>query len=209
MYDLRNLYCVGRNYRLHAAELGNAVPDSPMIFMKPSHAAAMMDGRDIFIPSSFGSVHYEAELVVRIGQQYEEGVAISEMIDGFALGLDLTLRDLQSELKAKQHPWLRAKGFRSSAPLTAFQPLTDPEAELAAHEFSLRINGEERQRGHIDEMIFDLQVLLDHIGSHYGLDVGDVIFTGTPAGVGQVQDGDQMELYWGERMLGACKLRYR
>jgi len=204
---IRNIYCVGRNYGLHAAELGNAIPDSPMIFMKPTHAAVEMDGSVVSLPSGFGSVHYEAELVVRIGRPYTLGATADELINGFALGIDLTMRDVQDELKMKQHPWLKAKGFRASAPMTAFRPLAEPLAELAAHEFSLWINDSEKQRGHIRDMIFDLQLLIDHIGDHYGLDQGDIIFTGTPAGVGQVYDGDRLELIWGDAVIGSCRIQ--
>lgn len=207
MEGIRNIFCVGRNYVLHAAELGNEVPESPMIFMKPTHAAAVMDGGMVELPAQYGEIHYEAELVVRIGKPYVAGAAAAELIDGFALGLDFTMRELQSELKKKQHPWLKAKGFRNSALLTAFRPLTDPLAELEAREFVLRINSQEKQRGHIRDMIFDLQQLIDHVGSYYGLDAGDVIFTGTPAGVGSVHDGDHLSLYWGEECLGECRIR--
>jgi fumarylpyruvate hydrolase len=202
--SLKNVYCVGRNYKLHAAELGNAVPDSPMIFMKPLHSVAPMDGGVITLPGQMGSVHYEAELVIQISGEYYPGIQAEALIGGFALGLDLTLRELQDELKRKQHPWLKAKGFKGSAPLTEFVPFTDLK-KLGAESFSLKVNGEERQRGHIGEMIFDLQTLIDHIGSHYGLGEGDAIFTGTPAGVGEIKDKDEMKLYWGDELLGHCR----
>ena len=114
-----------------------------------------MDGGVIELPADHGAIHYEAELVIRIGGAFVPGAGVSELIDAFALGLDLTLRDLQHELKSKQHPWLAAKGFRHAAPITKFHQLTgDPMRELSACSYSLRINGEERQRGQIDEMIF-------------------------------------------------------
>ena len=207
MEGIRNIFCVGRNYVLHAAELGNEVPDSPMLFMKPTHAAAVMNGGTIELPGQYGDIHYEAELVVRIGKPYAAFRSAAELIDGFALGLDLTMRELQGELKKKQHPWLKAKGFRNSALLTAFRPLADPLAELASREFVLRINSQEKQRGHIRDMIFDLQQLIDHAGSHYGLGAGDLIFTGTPAGVGSVQDGDHLALYWGDDCFGECRIK--
>jgi len=204
---IRNIYCVGRNYVLHAAELGNEVPKSPMIFMKPTHAATEMNGGTVELPQQFGDIHYEAELVVRIGRPYTSGITADEMIDSFALGLDLTMRDLQSELKKKQQPWLKAKGFRNSALLTPFQALTDPIHDLGSREFILRINDQEKQRGHIRDMIFDLQQLIDHIGDHYGLDAGDLIYTGTPAGVGSLHDGDHLALFWGEERFGDCRIK--
>ncbi|WP_028560323.1 fumarylacetoacetate hydrolase family protein [Paenibacillus pinihumi] len=207
MSVIKNMYAVGRNYTLHAAELGNAVPESPLIFMKPSHAAVLMDGGTVQLPDRLGSVHYEAELVIRIARTYEPGAKAEELISDFALGLDLTLRDVQAELKAKQLPWLKAKGFKNSAPITPFLRF-EGLPQLAAASFSLKINGEERQRGNIRDMIFDLQTLIDHIGLHYGLGEGDVIFTGTPAGVGQISDQDEMELYWGETLLGSCRFAF-
>jgi fumarylpyruvate hydrolase len=203
---IRNVYCVGRNYKLHAAELGNAVPESPMIFMKPTHAVVPMNGEAIRFPAAFGSIHYEAELVVRIGKTYESGVQAQDIIDSFALGIDFTMRDLQDILKNKQHPWLKAKGFKASAPLTEFQKLSSLE-DLSAETFSLTINGIEKQRGHIEDTIFNLQTLVDEIGTHYGLKEGDIIFTGTPAGVAPIKDGDQMKLFWGEALLGECVIK--
>jgi fumarylpyruvate hydrolase len=203
---IRNVYCVGRNYKLHAAELGNAVPESPMIFMKPTHAAVPMNGAAIWLPAAFGNIHYEAELVVKIGKPYENGVQAQDIIDAFALGIDFTMREVQDILKTKQHPWLKAKGFKYSAPLTEFQQLSSLE-ELSAETFSLTINGIEKQRGHIEDTIFNLQQLVDEIGTHYGLNEGDIIFTGTPAGVGAIKDGDQMKLFWGESLLGECVIK--
>jgi fumarylpyruvate hydrolase len=204
---IRNVYCVGRNYKLHAAELGNAVPESPMIFMKPTHSVVPMNGQAIHLPSKFGSIHYEAELVVKIGKPYENGVLAQDIIDSFALGIDFTMRDEQDHLKSKQHPWLKAKGFKASAPLTEFHPLSSL-VELSAETFSLKINEIEKQRGHIEDTIFNLQNLVDEIGTHYGLKEGDVIFTGTPAGVGPIKDGDQMKLFWGETLLGECVIKF-
>jgi fumarylpyruvate hydrolase len=205
---IRNVYCVGRNYKLHAAELGNAVPTSPMIFMKPTHAAVPMNGEAIRLPASFGSIHYEAELVVKAGKPYEQGMKASDLIDSFALGIDFTMRDVQEELKQKQHPWLKAKGFKASAPVTEFQPLSSIE-KLFDESFSLTINGAEKQRGHLNDTIFGLQTLVDEIGTHYGLAEGDLIFTGTPAGVGPIRDGDQLKLYWGESLLGKCRIELK
>ncbi|RXZ79387.1 FAA hydrolase family protein [Paenibacillaceae bacterium] len=208
MSTIRNIYCVGRNYGLHAAELGNAVPESPMIFMKPSHSAFLMDGSRLELPAAHGSVHYEAEIVVRIGRRWERGVATAELLDGFALGLDLTLRDLQSELKKQQYPWLKAKGFRHSAPLTAFLPIPEGHelSGLTGTPFSLSINSEERQRGKLEEAIFGLPELIAHIGEHYGLGEGDLIYTGTPAGVGELHNQDHLALFWNDVQLGDCRL---
>lgn len=208
MEQIQNVYCVGRNYRLHAAELGNTVPESPMIFMKPTHAVVPMNGENISLPGGLGIIHYEAELVIRIGEDYHSGIRSDEIIDAFALGIDFTLREVQEKLKEKQHPWLKAKGFRSSAPLTPFKKVTGMN-DITAEEFSLLLNGIEKQRGHISDMIYNIQTLIDSIGSHYGLSKGDIIFTGTPAGVGQINHNDTMELYWGDQLLGQCQIEIR
>lgn len=201
MESIRNIYCVGRNYGLHAAELGNDIPEEPMIFMKPTHALAPIEGQTIMLPGDRGEVHYEAELVVHIGRDYEAGVSIDSLIDSMALGIDFTLRDVQSVIKKKGQPWMPAKGFLNSAALSAFRPFSGFE-EVRQTEFSLRINGVEAQRGNINDMIFNLQVIVDYIAKHYGLGKGDIIYTGTPAGVGAVRSGDRFELLWGLEAMG-------
>ncbi|MEF3302747.1 fumarylacetoacetate hydrolase family protein [Paenibacillus sp. GYB003] len=207
--DIRNIYCVGRNYGLHAAELGNAVPEQPMLFSKPTHSLVPLDGGEIEVPGGRGEVHFETEVVIRIGKSYKKGARADDLIDGVALGLDLTLRDVQSELKKKGYPWLAAKGFRNSAPITGFRPFGGTEA-LARNDFGLLKNGEEAQRGNVNDMIFDLQTIVDYCAEHYGIGPGDVIFTGTPAGVGPVADGDRFQLrfggdIWGEGVIRLAK----
>ncbi|MEI7026808.1 fumarylacetoacetate hydrolase family protein [Paenibacillus sp. y28] len=203
---IRNIYCVGRNYRLHAAELGNDVPEEPMLFTKPTHALVPLDGQVITLPGAKGELHHEVELVVRIGRSYEPGVTADELIDGMALGLDLTLRDVQSVLKKKGHPWLAAKGFLHSAPITAFRPFPGVE-QAGLKSFSLLKNGVQVQRGVTTDMIFSLQHLLDYCALHYGLGAGDIIFTGTPAGVSPLADGDQVSLRWDEETWGEAAFR--
>jgi len=201
LHSIRNVYCVGRNYRLHAAELGNSVPEEPMIFTKPTHSLVSMVGQTIYVPGHLGALHYEGELVLHIGRSYEEGLTVDQLVDQMALGIDFTLRDLQNEIKQKGYPWLPAKGFLNSAPITAFHAFPGWE-EVKKKEFTLEKNGQEVQRGNIQDMIFDLQTLVDFIGLHYGLGAGDLIFTGTPAGVGKVCDGDQLELFWDGQSWG-------
>lgn len=203
--DIRNIFCVGRNYKLHAEELGNEVPKSPMIFTKPSHAAVFTQGQEIALPGSKGEVHYEAELVVHIGKPYQAGNKVDDLIDRMALGIDFTLRDVQSEIKKKGQPWLPAKGFRNSAILTSFVEFPGAEA-LKQTDFSLLKNGEQVQRGNIKDVLFDLQTIVDFIAANFGLSAGDIIYTGTPAGVGPVADGDRLQLLWGENTLGECTI---
>ena len=206
MENIKNIYCVGRNYRLHAAELGNAVPTSPFLFAKPSYALVEANGEEIVLPGNRGEVHYELELVVRIGKSYEKGMTVDELVDQFALGIDFTLRDVQSELKKKGLPWLLAKGFPNSAVLTKFQPFNGVE-ETKQTDFSMLKNGEQVQRGNIKDMIFDLQTIIDFSAEHFGLGEGDILFTGTPEGVGPIASGDSLALLWGDTVLGEAKIK--
>ncbi|MED1788310.1 fumarylacetoacetate hydrolase family protein [Brevibacillus laterosporus] len=206
MEQVQNIFCVGRNYRLHAAELGNQVPTSPFLFMKPTHAQVIADGQDIQLPSDQGAIHYEVELVVHINQAYKKGMKADELIDRVSLGIDFTMRDLQDQLKEKKLPWLLAKGFRNSAILTASTPISSI-AELEKVDFGLLKNGQEVQRGNITDMIFDIQALVDFTGEYFGLGKGDVLFTGTPAGVGAIADGDHLELVFGDKVLGSCVIK--
>lgn len=200
---ISNVYCVGRNYRLHAEELGNEVPGEPMIFLKPSHAVVPMNETEIALPTGRGEIHYEAELVLRIGRRYESGMTVDELVDVMAFGIDFTLRDVQTELKKKGHPWTAAKGFKNSAPVTPYIAFPGT-AETAGEDFVLRKNGEIVQRGNIRNMIFSLQQIVDYIADRYGLDEGDLIFTGTPEGVGPVYEGDRLEIAYGSNVLGSC-----
>ncbi|WP_027088114.1 fumarylacetoacetate hydrolase family protein [Cohnella panacarvi] len=204
--DIRNIYCVGRNYRLHAEELGNEVPASPMLFTKPTHAIASMESGSLVIPTGQGAVHYEAELVFAVGRAYEPGMRPDDLITHFTVGLDLTLRDVQETIKKKGLPWLPAKGFRNSAVLGRW--LDYPGLDnVSAHAFGLRLNGAEAQRGLMQDMVFGLQRLIDFTGSAYGLGAGDLLFTGTPAGVGALSDGDELEVWWNEDELGRATVK--
>ena len=200
---IQNVYCVGRNYKLHAAELGNDVPDEPMIFLKPSHAVTALDGQSLVLPRDKGEVHYEGELVLRVKRSYEPGIRADELIGDMALGIDFTLRDVQTVIKKKGHPWTAAKGFKNAAPVSGFVDFPGVEG-VGAQDFTVHKNGSEVQRGNTKDMIFSIQEIVDYVGLNYGLDEGDVIFTGTPAGVGPCNAGDKFELYWGEQLLGSC-----
>jgi 2-keto-4-pentenoate hydratase/2-oxohepta-3-ene-1,7-dioic acid hydratase in catechol pathway len=200
---IKNIYCIGRNYKLHALELGNEVPTSPMVFTKPSHSLVGMDGGNVELPGGVGEVHFELEIVLRVGEGYRPGAPADECFDAMTLGLDLTLRDVQSVLKAKGHPWLAAKGFKASAPLGSWIPYPG-EAALAEQEFTLLRGEEVAQRGQAKDMIFGVTELVRHIESSFGLGPGDLIFTGTPAGVAALREGDKLQAYWGEEKLGEC-----
>jgi fumarylpyruvate hydrolase len=209
MFDLntiRNIYCVGRNYHAHAAELGNDVPDKPMIFTKPTHALVSLKNESVKLPGDKGGIHYEGELVLHVGKPYTKGISVDELIDQFALGIDFTLRDVQSVIKKKGEPWLPAKGFLGSAPISEFLPFPGASA-LEQSDFQLLKNGQAVQIGNVKNMIYDLQTIVDFIAENFGLGVGDVIYTGTPEGVGPVIDGDRLELVWGDQKVGAVIIK--
>nr|WP_108721387.1 fumarylacetoacetate hydrolase family protein [Anaerobacillus isosaccharinicus]MBA5588310.1 fumarylacetoacetate hydrolase family protein [Anaerobacillus isosaccharinicus]QOY38254.1 fumarylacetoacetate hydrolase family protein [Anaerobacillus isosaccharinicus] len=189
---IRNIFCVGRNYALHATELGNKIPTKPMIFSKPTHALFPSEG-ELVISAKKGNIHYEVELVVLIGETYEQGKPIEQIVKGIAMGIDLTAREIQSELKEKGHPWLLAKGFRGSAILSNFIPFSSLE-DFNQLEFKLVRNGEMVQIGNPKNMIFPLQILIEYIGTNFGLGKGDIIYTGTPEGVGSIQNGDVLNM---------------
>jgi 2-keto-4-pentenoate hydratase/2-oxohepta-3-ene-1,7-dioic acid hydratase in catechol pathway len=203
---IKNIYCVGRNYILHAKELKNEVPASPILFTKPTHALVEADGRIITLPGGQGSVHFETELVIRIGNSYEKGIKVDELVDGMAVGIDFTLRDVQDGLKKKGQPWLLAKGFKNSAVLSRLVPFPGME-ECKRMDFTLIRNGEQVQIGNIKNQIFDLQAIVDFTAYHFGLEKGDIIYTGTPQGVGPVSDGDRLSLVLDKQVLGSFTIK--
>jgi 2-keto-4-pentenoate hydratase/2-oxohepta-3-ene-1,7-dioic acid hydratase in catechol pathway len=201
MNEIRNIYCVGRNYVAHAKELNNEVPSSPFLFSKPTHAFIEANGQHIVLPGNQGAVHFETELVLRAGKRHKKGMKVDDVIDSMAIGIDFTLREVQSELKKRGLPWLLAKGFPNSAPVSKFIPFPGLE-DIKKSDFMLIKNGETVQQGNIQNMIFNLQTIVDFTSEHFGLSEGDLIFTGTPEGVGQVFDGDQFSLVWSNEVLG-------
>jgi fumarylpyruvate hydrolase len=203
---INNIFCVGRNYTEHALELKNEVPKSPLLFAKSTHALAEANGQEILLPGEQGEVQYEVEFVVHIGRKYEPGIKVDDLVDYMALGLDFTLRDVQQELKKKGYPWELAKGFINSAVITPWEAFSGLKASMEK-DFSLEKNGIEVQRGNIRNMIFDLPTIFEYTAKHLGLDEGDIIFTGTPAGVGPVLDGDHLVYKWGEKQVGSCTIK--
>ncbi len=191
--DLRagNLYGIGRNYAAHARELNNPVPTRPVIFGMPL-TCLTFDGL-VIIPSFVEDAHYEAELVIAIsktGKDVPNEEALS-LIAGYGLGIDVTARDIQQELKEKSHPWLIAKGLDTFAPVSRFVPaghVTDPQKLR----FTLDINGERRQNGDTSLMLFPVAELIATLSRYFTLQPGDLIFTGTPEGVGPLFDGDRL-----------------
>jgi 5-carboxymethyl-2-hydroxymuconate isomerase len=184
------ILCLGQNYAAHAREMKSDVPSRPIVFLKPS-SAIISDGETVIAPVFSQEVHHEVELVVLIGKN---GKNISresalEYIDGYGVGLDMTMRDVQREARNAGQPWTVAKGFDTSAPLSEFVPRTsipDP------HSLSIRlsVNGKERQHANTNEMIFRIDEVISYLSSIFTLERGDLIYTGTPEGVGTVIRGD-------------------
>lgn len=187
------ILCVGRNYAEHAKELANAVPTKPMFFLKPD-TALVRGNQDFYYPEFSNDIHYECEVVYHV---CKEGKNVSprfakDYVDSVGLGIDFTARDLQQEAKEKGHPWTLAKMFNGSAPVSEFLPVSKFN-NLADLHFELKVNGETRQKGHTADMIFDLETLIAYITQFITIKKGDLIFTGTPAGVGPVKIGDRLQ----------------
>lgn len=186
--------CIGRNYLDHIRELNNAVPETPILFMKPATALVGLD-EPIRLPSGRGECHHEVELAVLVGQELRDAdiATVRRAVAGYGIALDLTLRDLQNALKKQGHPWETAKAFDGSCPLSPFfQPeaLADPQAT----DLMLRVNGEPRQQGNTRLMMIGIFELMAYISTHFTLQPGDVVLTGTPAGVGPLRSGDRLVL---------------
>ena len=201
------IIAVGRNYIDHAKELNNPVPEKPVIFLKPD-TAVLKDNKDFYYPEFSKDVHYEVELVLRV---CNEGKHVSKKFahkyyDAIGLGIDFTARDLQSELKAKGLPWELAKAFDHSAvvgELIAKEQIND----LQNLNFSLHKNGEIVQEGNSKDMIFDFDSLITFVSQYITLRKGDLIYTGTPAGVGPVQIGDKLEGFLEEKSMFTCQIK--
>ncbi len=192
------IFCIGRNYAKHAAEMKSSVPASPMVFLKPSTSLVAHEGV-VVLPEQSKNVHHEVELVAVIGTQgrhIKETDALSH-ICGYAAGLDMTARDIQAEAKKKGHPWSVAKGFDTFAPMGDIVP-ADRVADPQSLPISLKVNGTTRQEGHTSDMIFHLPRLIAHCSAIFTLLPGDLIYTGTPEGVGPVVHGDVLEAVLGD-----------
>lgn len=184
---------VGRNYAEHAAEMGAPGTGRPLLFLKPS-TALVPDGGEVLLPHGAGSVHHEVELVVVIGETGKAipaGEALRHVL-GYAVGLDMTLRDLQSEAKSRGEPWCVAKGFDASAPVSAVVA-RDAVGDGSGLEITLDVNGERRQAGNTSQMLHGVADLVAFASRWFTLERGDLLFTGTPAGVGPVEPGDRLE----------------
>lgn len=201
------IICIGRNYLAHVKELDNALPTEPMFFMKPE-TALLPAGEPFPYPDFSKEIHYETELVLRIcksGKAIDEKVA-TEYYDAITVGIDFTARDLQSQCKAKGHPWEMAKAFDYSAPIGEFKKISElrnPD-DIA---FGMKLNGEWVQQGHSRDMIFSFDKIIAHVSRFVTLNEGDIIFTGTPQGVGEVHVGDKLELFLENEFVFGFKVK--
>lgn len=198
-FPVRRVYCVGRNFAAHAREMGAAVPATmvdrgrPVFFLKPADAL-VPGGGEIPYPRGTHDLHHEVELVVALGADAPAGVLdtadATALVFGYAVGLDLTRRDLQAAAKAKGLPWDTAKAFDQSAPISELVPAA-ALGDLRTRTLSLRVNDDTRQRGALSDLVWDVAEILHELSRLYALRAGDLVFMGTPAGVGALQPGDR------------------
>ncbi len=201
------IIAVGRNYIDHAKELNNPVPEKPVIFLKPD-TAVLKDNKDFYYPEFSKDVHYEVELVLRV---CNEGKHVSKKFahkyyDSVGVGIDFTARDLQSELKSKGLPWELAKAFDHSAVVSSLIPKEEFK-DLQDLNFSMEKNGTTVQEGNSKDMIFDFDTLIHFISQYITLRKGDLIYTGTPVGVGPVQIGDKLEGFLEGKSMFTCQIK--
>jgi len=198
------VFCIGRNYADHARELGNELPTEPMVFLKTRNSI-VGNGAKVRIPNYSEDMHYEAELVLIIGQADSKPV-----VTGISVGIDFTLRDIQSDIKQKGHPWTKAKNFKGATAISDIYDMDVNEFGVSLDDIGIRLikNGEVMQDGNTSQMVFPAEKLVDGIEGIYGLELGDLIFTGTPSGVGNVVVGDRLEalISYKGRQLSTLKI---
>ncbi len=191
-FTVGKIVCVGRNYAEHAKELGNEIPEKPVVFLKPA-SALVYSGEKIIYPTFSKDMHHEIELVLLIGKTIKNANInqAEDAIVGYGVGLDMTLRDIQNDLKKKGHPWTIAKCFDTSAVVSDFILKSDYKLSLD-EEISLSVNSQIRQKEKLHKMLFKPAEIVEYISFLMTLEEGDLVFTGTPAGVGKVEVGDRL-----------------
>jgi acylpyruvate hydrolase len=201
------IICIGRNYGAHAKELNNEIPTEPVLFMKPKSAVLLPD-KPLYYPEFTDDLHYECELIVKINKngKYIQEKFAHKYYNEVSVGIDFTARDLQEKQKQKGLPWEIAKAFDGSAAVGRFMPVT-PEMNLQDLRFQLKKNGEVVQDGHTADMIFPVNKIIAYVSQFFTLNIGDLIFTGTPKGVGPVTVYDKLECYLGDQMLTEVNIR--
>lgn len=195
-FPVHRIYCVGRNYEEHAKEMGFSGREAPFFFMKPADAVVVVPAgglATIAYPPLTGNLHHEIELVVAIGKGGRNIAAADalEHVFGYAVGLDMTRRDLQNDMKKQGRPWCIGKAFDQSAPIGPITP-ADQAGNIALAEIHLRVNGQDRQRSNVSKLIWNIAETIEHLSAAWELQPGDLIFSGTPEGVGAVARGDTM-----------------
>ena len=195
------IFCVGRNYSEHAKELKNDVPDEPVIFMKPK-SALLQPHTPFYYPEFTNELHYECELVLRISKngKYIQEKFANKYYDAVTAGIDFTARDIQTELKQKGLPWEKAKAWDNSAVIGKWVPFANVK-DRSKIPFSLFKNKEKVQEGNSEDMIFDFDYIVSYISNFFSINIGDLIFTGTPAGVGEIVVGDEIEAFMEEQSM--------
>ncbi|RMZ59242.1 FAA hydrolase family protein [Chryseobacterium nematophagum] len=198
------IICIGRNYSEHAKELGNEVPENPVIFIKPD--TAVLKGNDFYLPDFSNDIHYELEVVLKIskGGKYIQKESAHKHFEEITLGIDFTARDLQSELKSKGLPWELAKGFDGSAVVGNFFKKED--FNLEALPFSLLQNKNEVQHGNTKDMLFSFDEIISFASRYFTLKTGDLIFTGTPKGVGKVEENDILDAHLEDKKILSIRI---
>jgi acylpyruvate hydrolase len=202
------IICIGRNYAAHAAELNNPIPETPLLFLKPD-TAVLKDGKAFYHPNFSNDIHHEIEVVLRIcknGKSIEPEFA-HKYYDQATLGIDFTARDLQSKCKEQGHPWEIAKAFDNSAVLGEMMLLAELRNADGQVDFSLSKNGVQVQHGNTSQMLSSFDAIISYASKFFTLQVGDLIFTGTPAGVSQVKIGDVLEGFVGDKKLLYCEVK--
>ena len=201
------IFCIGRNYAEHAKELGNEVPDEPVIFMKPK-SALLQSHTPFYYPEFSNELHYEAELVLRISKngRYINERQASKYYNGITVGIDFTARDIQGELKKKGLPWEKAKSWDNSAVIGKWKEIA-PELLKKPINFSLNKNGQAVQKGITTDMIFSFDQIVTNISNYFSLNIGDLVYTGTPAGVGDCVVGDVLEGYYEQERMFELEIK--
>jgi 2-keto-4-pentenoate hydratase/2-oxohepta-3-ene-1,7-dioic acid hydratase in catechol pathway len=189
------IFCIGRNYTDHVKEMGSELPDEPVIFMKPK-SALVQNHTPFYYPEFTNELHYECELVVRISKngKYVQEKHASNYYNAISVGIDFTARDIQTQLKEKGLPWEKSKSFDNSAAVGTFVDIT-PAMNKNNINFSFAKNKEIVQKGSSADMIFSIDAIISNISNYFSLNIGDLIFTGTPAGVGECMVGDSLQAY--------------
>jgi len=201
------IFCVGRNYSEHAKELNNELPAEPVIFLKPK-SALLLPNTPFYYPQFTNELHYEAELVLHISKngKYIEEAQASKYYDNITVGIDFTARDVQRELQKKSLPWEKAKAWDNSALLGKWQ-LTTKELLQKSIEFSLQVNNQPVQNGNSSNMIFSFDQIVAEISQYFALNIGDLIYTGTPSGVGECVVGDVLSGYLGTEQVFKIEIK--